>query len=442
MPFELSASNIHTYAQLGAHTDYTSHVYGAIPPWENSPSRISGYYTQGDNILADDDFLTNLRYLQSTSLKPLDLGPSTDLPGLPLIGYDGLDAHSMATLTILLYADVAFGGITDWKSSSQYFWSVMYDNNFAGSIGFNNLVTLGGGYQAAGDYSGILRQTIAYSILDEGTPIFGDTAIRAFYDDANDFGKAIVGGNSNLGKFGTDISKVFVQYAGELALNKILLSSLSSSINGVLSVANAASNHTLSIDLSDVTWKAANKNILPDMGGRDALVNDLLKDMDAGSGIALRTEMKALWGNDQNNVFEKVVFSTDASYGNNLTSAPSSVSKAQIYIGGDGSDSQITGSTGNDLLYGSSGVDKINGGSGNDILVGGLGIDKLYGDDGNDILIGRGSFVSSAASIEPVEGDSFDGGIGSGDRLTYAVGNSTLYVGANDNDHAIKSKVA
>jgi Ca2+-binding RTX toxin-like protein len=48
----------------------------------------------------------------------------------------------------------------------------------------------------------------------------------------------------------------------------------------------------------------------------------------------------------------------------------------------------ITGTSANDLIIGSAGVDTIDGGGGNDCVLGGQGDDNITGNDGNDICIG------------------------------------------------------
>jgi len=48
----------------------------------------------------------------------------------------------------------------------------------------------------------------------------------------------------------------------------------------------------------------------------------------------------------------------------------------------------ITGTVGNDLIFGSAGTDTVNAGGGNDCVVGGGGIDILNGEASGDVLIG------------------------------------------------------
>jgi Ca2+-binding RTX toxin-like protein len=56
----------------------------------------------------------------------------------------------------------------------------------------------------------------------------------------------------------------------------------------------------------------------------------------------------------------------------------------KIITGTTGSDSALTGGTGDDRIYGLDGSDTLNGGTGNDTLDGGAGIDTMIGGDGSD----------------------------------------------------------
>lgn len=57
-----------------------------------------------------------------------------------------------------------------------------------------------------------------------------------------------------------------------------------------------------------------------------------------------------------------------------------------LFEGGAGADT-LTGTAGNDRLYGFAGIDTLNGAGGNDLLRGGAGADRLSGGIGNDTLV-------------------------------------------------------
>lgn len=98
---------------------------------------------------------------------------------------------------------------------------------------------------------------------------------------------------------------------------------------------------------------------------------------------------------------------------------------ANIITGTEGNDG-LYGYGGNDTLYGLGGADKLYGGAGDDLLDGGAGNDTLQGHEGNDTLIGGdGDDV-----LYGQEGDDIlDGGAGN-DTLASGPGNDTLTGGS------------
>ncbi len=189
-----------------------------------------------------------------------------------------------------------------------------------------------------GDFFGITRTALTYSAIDEGTRIFGDTGIRALYDDANDLGKAVAGFGagtpSTMTAYASDISKVFVEYAGELALNKVLKGSASDPVlSGVLSYSSAVNNRTLTVDLSDAAWKAANNGVLPEMAGPDDLAKHVLDDAGLSHSF-FWPEVTSRWS--WSSYFDRAVFALGDSGATVLTEgAPG---RGTLFIGGSGAD--------------------------------------------------------------------------------------------------------
>jgi Ca2+-binding RTX toxin-like protein len=90
----------------------------------------------------------------------------------------------------------------------------------------------------------------------------------------------------------------------------------------------------------------------------------------------------------------------------------------------------ITGTSGNDILYGGVGPDTVYGGDGNDILDGSIGNDALYGGAGDDTLKGdKGSDILGGGA----GADTLFGGEG-GDSLSGGDGDDTLYGGESTNN--------
>ncbi len=109
----------------------------------------------------------------------------------------------------------------------------------------------------------------------------------------------------------------------------------------------------------------------------------------------------------------------------------SSPSGNDTLIGGVGNDS-ILGGTGDDNLSGGLGLDTLRGGVGNDDLKGDNGNDRLFGEDGNDTLGGgRGNdSLDGGAGRDILYGGSDDAG---NDSLDGGIGSDTLY-GGDGND--------
>ncbi len=390
MTFEQAAINMKTTSIAAL----KSEVYQGRTPWSETISSLPSSLLK--TYFVDGEFLGFLRNggmnpenAQKTPQLALDAGTDvtiSDLNG----GNDFLHLHSIATLTMVLYADTA-GIPGDWGAAAKYFWPVAYDDDFASS--FHDFSFQQGTMFRKGDFSGILRTALAYSAIDEGARPFGDTGIVSFFDDANNLGLSLKtsGVSQTLTAYASDISKAFVEYAGLLALNKVLRSSASDPVlSGVLSYSSAVNNRTLTVDLSDAAWKAANSGVLPEMAGPDGLIDRLVNDLAVNSDPRkyphdIRGMMGALWGDATDRAFDRAVFAISESGTTQM--AGSAAAKAGILIGGTGAD-VLTGSQGNDLLAGGRGSDRLISGKGNDILHGGAGDDTAdYSGDPNAVSV-------------------------------------------------------
>jgi Ca2+-binding RTX toxin-like protein len=393
---------------------YGSSALGQSGTWAPDVTKIKGYYIEGELLGAMLLFRSGV-----AELNPLDLGNDVSLlsigPG---------QRHSMATMVIRQYADTEIGGVTDWRNAAKYFWPVMYDGNFARDIVSSSVAgkllddALKDPTGKISNYSDILRNIIAYSAIDEGATVdaagnptnarpFGDTGIRAFYNDANDLGKAVavLGGSSVLTAKAGDISKAFIQFAGQLALNKVALTTaLTPVLDGVLTYTNVTNNHSLSVDFTSPVWaRSGPAAIYPAY----TLVNSLI-----GSALTVpetRAVMKTLWGDDTSAAFDRVVFAVRDS-GTLIVSGTPAAGKAFLLVGGNGADT-LYGTEGRDLFLGTGGNDRLYGQGGNDIFTSGLGSDVLYGGTGYDAAVYRGEI--SGLTI-------------SGNRVTKGSGTDTL----------------
>jgi Ca2+-binding RTX toxin-like protein len=303
---------------------------------------------------------------------------------------DTVDYHSMSSLVISMFADD--GEVTNdaWKDAAKYFWPVLYNHNFAGQIGFNVSSNVSGTMQAGGLYADLLRTTIAYSAIEhdvdgEGNiisaSVFGDTGIRALYDDANDLGGALTaaGEDSTIQAYATDISKAFVQFAGTLALNKVIKSDDNTDVlDGVLDYSSG--DAVLTVDFSDALWTSATGDgkYLPSMIARASLVNSVLEN--TGVEDNLRDLMEIRWGDRTTNVFERVGFAT-GEVGEDALPVDAIAEQASLLVGSNGAD-DLVGSDNKDMILGGELNDKITGGTGTDIILGENGSDTLYASGG------------------------------------------------------------
>ncbi|MDR4515561.1 calcium-binding protein [Nitrosomonas sp.] len=105
----------------------------------------------------------------------------------------------------------------------------------------------------------------------------------------------------------------------------------------------------------------------------------------------------------------------------------------------------LTGTTGDDTMYGfvtddtidgQGGNDTINGGEGNDTLYGGSGNDRLYGVNGNDLLYGGDGSDTVYGGLGD---DTLSGGAGTNDWLTGDAGNDTYLFAAGDGNTTINN---
>ncbi|MBK8174860.1 MAG: type I secretion C-terminal target domain-containing protein [Rhodospirillales bacterium] len=366
MAFEAAALHTEDYTRNPGDARYNADlkqlVYGNLTPGAKS---VAGWR----RVYVEDDCLEANRLLQATPKEKLSLGDTVDL----VEGSDGIAAHSMATLVMRVYADKTAGVGTDWKTAAQYFWPVMYDDTFA--AGFGNYATTPGAALEKHDYSGIVRTTIAYSAIDEGTRVFGDTGIRALYDDANNLGRVLQNANvsQTLVAHATDISKAFVQFAGTLALNKILQSDSTTATQGVLSLDPAGS--ALTVNFSEALWKPVNGGVMPNMPARADLVGNLLTE--TGNATPVRDAMQQMWGDGTTNVVERVVFATVGNGNPLLPTEPTAAGKATMIVGEQGGFAGFKGTAGSDLILAGGGNDDIIGSAGKDIVHGGTGSDSV-----------------------------------------------------------------
>lgn len=232
-------------------------------------SKLKAYTIEGE-ILAQD-FIAGGNAHQDP-VPPVSLSLSADVSWFNLIGDNGIDpfdAHNVATLVIRMFAgttpaeEAAFGQA--WKIAAPDFWPVMYDNQFSQSIGVG--IADGGRYIAENGphgYDKTMRTYIAYSAIDNGENSvaarpYGDTGIRALYNDANDLGVAmgVASKGAAVLRYTEQLSKVFIEFAAKLAMYKVLQTDAYATENNVLQgvLSLTAGNTGISADFSTAKWQ-------------------------------------------------------------------------------------------------------------------------------------------------------------------------------------------
>jgi hypothetical protein len=154
----------------------------------------------------------------------------------------GVDLHSQSLLSILLFGEKQVDpSASSWMNVRGQMIQSLFKANLAEKAGAQSI---DGELKTKSDWAGILRATMAYSAIDEGTRVFGDTGIRALYNDAVELGKVTnVTTNSNVFKlFSPLIMDASVQFAGQLAINKVLSATNATTVQGVFACSAANDN--------------------------------------------------------------------------------------------------------------------------------------------------------------------------------------------------------
>lgn len=300
---------------------------------------------------------------------------------------DPYDLHSVATLVIRMFAEEKgpdgnlLSGI-DWHKSSKYFWPVLYDNRFALDIG----MTLEGRYAAESNandldssakdsvknshgFDKVMRTIIAYSAIDNGPDDefarpYGDTAIRALYDDASDLGVAmgVASKGAAVLRYAEQLSKVFVEFAAKLAMEKVLQSSdyatEHNALQGILSLTEG--NTGITADFSSAKWQFDNEapsNII----SKQLLLGNLRID-----------DLQKQYILDQFEQIQKITISTTRDAFNYVIPA-SDGNSTQMFI--ENSTSEYT--SGAQIVVGGAGNDAVYARIGGDFVIGGHGIDTV-----------------------------------------------------------------
>ena len=144
--------------------------------------------------------------------------------------------HMMDLLVNLEFAkdELAAGRMTtDWQSIGPQLWKAYFNDAVANAAMLGLLLCL---VHLAPQAR--LGRAIAYSAIDEGVRVFGDTGIRAMFNDANDIGGIVklADGSTTIKQAAGALSDILMQYAGQFAFGKVLQSASPAALNGILAV--------------------------------------------------------------------------------------------------------------------------------------------------------------------------------------------------------------
>ncbi|HEY8602701.1 putative Ig domain-containing protein [Tsuneonella suprasediminis] len=432
------------YDAVVAFTDTFTDEWNRIKP---DTGTMTGYYLEGE-VLEDVRNLDELvNGVDLTNLSEILLGSLLNIIGaagsysedvVQKTEISNRDAdqelspvslHSMSLLTINLFGEKQWsteGGGTGWETAAQHIFPSLSSDDIGDALDLDS-------YPGVASAGAKMSTMIAYSAINEGERVFGDTGIRALFSDADDFGNAI----SKLPSFVSDdvkssIGSLVVEFAGLLALNKVLQADWPTAVRGVLSYGPGETGGTgFWIDLSDKTWSLnqvlrssykpesatglAENLVRASLGsaystsGRDFILGQLTSWLSLGgqntdaaafrdvTGISISLTQGSLFETGQTGG-RSLIIGTDGAENVALRESDGPA----IVLGGGGADN-ITGTSQDDAFIGGAGDDTFSGGDGNDWFFAGSGNNTIDGGEGYDTAIysDAGTVVISLDSSNP-----------------------------------------
>ena len=207
--------------------------------------------------------------------------------------------HMQELLVCLQYAQD--NGLTDWQPVGKKLWDAFFSDDIAAALGLDRST-------GTAEPSGQMGRMIAYSAIDSGTRVFGDTAIRALFDDADQLGAAVsnAGASHELKDLAASIAQIVMQFAGHLAVKKVLAADSPQATSGVLAL--SADKQTMSIDFSDALWTLGGSLPGKIIGRSSIIANALSKASIDKSDLSAITQF--LWGSPNTDMIDRIVLAT------------------------------------------------------------------------------------------------------------------------------------
>ncbi|MBY3187894.1 calcium-binding protein, partial [Rhizobium laguerreae] len=404
MTFEIAADSAYSLASSwvpssGLHNAVAEFIWGNFYNGFDPMQPVIGENIK--DFAVSNELLAPLRamFLQQTPVTNLD---SHWVALDPLLT---LKLHSQALLVSLQYAKET--GHISWIPIADSLWAALFSEDIGKAAGF-------GTYQGTGPAAAKLFSAIAYSALDSGSLasdagygyVFGNTAIKALFDDADAVGWVVGnGGASDIVEAAIPgLMEAVAQFAGLMAIRKINYHQYENDPsasyhpekgiiglfdNDGIEVIGGDGAQLLTVNVSQDLWglgKSSTEDEFIKIVGIPTILESLFEK---GLGVVDETlisrAMQELYNDPSANDFSvpKAIGSLAFSLSDDplILTLGDTVDGYDRYHAGlfaatDGDD-QITGSDENNIIAGGDGDDTLTGHLGGDLLVGGNGSDTF-----------------------------------------------------------------
>jgi len=306
-----------------------------------------------------------------------------------VVGIEG--AHSISFAVILKYIeDMAVP--LDFQPLLIPLFSALFDGQLAERAGAVE--------SGISDKDTVMRDAIAYSAIDGDVGlVFGNTGIRALFDDANELGKLVDEGKIPMA-FGDPVpalAEAIVQFAGQMALNEVNYNDHQdwTPEQGFLRLNEEET--VLTAHLAKELWNlgGADVNREVEIKGIQTILDSFVVEEEEAEDILSALTMS--FGRniiDDHRVINRIDFDLGTGTATiKLDENEEQTAAAVPYI-----------ATATSLFLARDGSDTVDGTRDNNVIVGGDGDDILYGRLGKDILLGgrgRDRFIDLVTEVAP-----------------------------------------
>lgn len=393
MPFQAAVNNLYDSTITKPQFDMNGVPLGY---WPDDQDARDEYFDGNEPPLPDFDdirgFEVNGEALQYARNIALYDTPTTTLALAGTVDpIDPIDRHSASLLVILLYGERVISDSSgldndSWELVRSHMAEALFDENVATAVD-------AGAHAGSGDSTEKMRMMLAYSAIDDGALLYGDTGIRVLFADANRVAEALeggaFGGEQDQERLMTALATIAVQHAARLAVDKIEADDDANALKGIVAYDADTNAYAISVDKSAGAW-ALGEGQAQEIIGLEQLKNQILSSIQQTAGITQNVS----------SILDQVLAIVSAAQNGGALDAGSAVNLLEtgyhvtdwengvVWAMGSGGADQISGTSSSDVLDGGAGADVLTGGGGNDFLIGGSGDDELKGQRGADRYIG------------------------------------------------------